>query len=613
MDDGWTVVRYGRRRQRDRQVFWDGYGGPQGGMDRARSFSFRRRDYLPHPNPPVPPPRVPRYFGPQVPFRSYAAVVRQGRFQPARRGSSSRTRDDDVLREAASPDFGRLIRKLHGIIKMVHHLQNVAPKPGRPEPRMIVKMVDILAGMIKPAYPRQDTTDMIVGNARNWGQMTLQILMEHYEGSLERFLQELSSMDTREWRKAFEVASRWAKRNLRRITRSIIDHAEALISTKLEGEPVQVREQHAVGSSSGSTRTVQPRQRVAPKTSVATMTDRVPDAGTGWSSPNMAEWMPSPLDRREAQRGTRRPKGVVLPEEEVLPEEDLFLEEMQEDHLSDIEPLFPPERTASQLELEAMFDELRAEEARDEARARAAAEAERVAQTAEELGQSSQPSARDVQVQAQVHHDGSEDEEPLIDLSGDLFDEVESSRGPRFRVNRHQNTTRKMIDWSWVANRKWIFLGDSNLTKFPDFSNTNLQVESFPGADFRHAEALLRKTVPPQGLVVEKVVLSFGINSRANKPKETTVKNVQAAVRAARTRFPYAEIWVPQINFSENLPAEDKSNLQVLNDYIYRNRVHIPLLDEDLFHTEEDDIHWTAETGEAMFQHWTSFLNCNTP
>lgn len=183
-------------------------------------------------------------------------------------------------------------------------------------------MVDILAGMIKPAYLRQDTTDMIVGNARNWGQMTLQILMEHYEGSLERFLQELFSMDTREWKKAFEVASRWAKRNLRRITRSIIDHAEALISTQLEGEPVQVREQHGVDSSSGSARTVQPRQRVAPKTSVATMTDRVPDEGARWSSPNVAEWMPSPLERREVQRRMRRPKGVVLPEE------DLFLEEV---------------------------------------------------------------------------------------------------------------------------------------------------------------------------------------------------------------------------------------------------------------------------------------------
>ncbi|KAL3970412.1 kelch-like protein 8 [Sarotherodon galilaeus] len=607
MEDGWTVVRYGRRRQRDRQVFWDGYGGPQGGMDRARSFSFRRRDYFPNPNPPAPPPRAPRYFGPQVPFRSYAAVVRQGRFQPARRGSSSRTRDDDVIREAASPDFGRLIRKLHGIIKMVHHLQNVVPKPGRPEPRMIVKMVDILAGMIKPAYPRQDTTDRIVGNARNWGQMTLQILMEHYEDSLERFLQELSGMDTGEWRKAFEVASRWAKRNLRRITRSIIDHAEALISTQLEGGQVQVRERHNVYLPSESARIGQPRRQAATTTSVATMTDRVPDAEARWSSPNMAEWMPSPLERREVQRGTRRPKEVVLLEE------DFFLEEVQEEPLPDFEPLFPPERTASQLELEAMFDEMQAEEERDEARARAAAEAEREARAVEEQGQSSQLSARDAQVQAQVQQAGSEDDEPLFDLSGDLFDEVESSRGPRFRVNRHQNTTRKMTDWNWVANRKWIFLGDSNLTKFPDFSNKNLQVESFPGADFRHAEALLKKTVPPQDLVVEKMVLSFGINSRANKPKETTIKNVQAAVRAAKKRFPYAEIWVPQINFSENLPAEDKSNLQVLNDYIYRNRVHIPLLDEDLFHTEEDDIHWTAETGKAVFQHWMSFLNCNTP
>lgn len=73
-----------------------------------------------------------------------------------------------------------------------------------------------------------------------------------------------------------------------------------------------------------------------------------------------------------------------------------------------------------------------------------------------------------------------------------------------------------------------------------------LQIESFPGGNFRHAQALLEKLNEPENLEVEKVVLAFGMNSRTNKFRETTMKSVQSAVRSAKKRFPVAQIWIPR-------------------------------------------------------------------
>lgn len=179
-----------------------------------------------------------------------------------------------------------------------------------------------------------------------------------------------------------------------------------------------------------------------------------------------------------------------------------------------------------------------------------------------------------------------------------------------FQVARHQNTQRKLIDWHLVIKRKWLIMGDSNLSSFPEFTHKSLQIESFPGAHFRHAQALIEKAMLPTDLTVEKIVLSFGINSRGNKSKETTVKNVQAALRTAKKKFPYSEIWIPLINFSPSLPEDEKENLHVLNYHIEKNMPFIPLLPERWFATGPDNIHWTVETGRYMFDHWMQFLNC---
>ena len=189
-----------------------------------------------------------------------------------------------------------------------------------------------------------------------------------------------------------------------------------------------------------------------------------------------------------------------------------------------------------------------------------------------------------------------------------LADSLPPTPSPqRFRVTRHTNTERKMIDWNLIVKKKWLIVGDSNLSRIPGHQIPDLQVESFPGANFRHAEALMAKSTSE--VVAEKVVLAFGINSRGQKARETAVKQLQGAVRAAKRKFRHAQIWVPQINFSSSLPTEEKNTLSLLNSHITRNMPYIPALKATEFITGTDNVHWTRETAVHMFDHWVACLN----
>ena len=242
-EDGgaWTTVRYGRRHYRNPRALSFNYRGrPDHRMDRAFPVSgWKRAPRFPNfgwsraspsnPNWPAPP----MYDGSRPYFpqpRSYAAAVRGSPTRRATRfGPPADVRQD--LRRPADERLGQLIRKLHAVIKMVHHLQNVTITPDRPEPLMIARIVDSLTSLIKPADPTDDVLDLIEGNAKNWGQNTLQILQDHYQKRLEKLLQDLPGDLTRDWREAFIVATRWACRNLPRITQDVLDQAEALIIT----------------------------------------------------------------------------------------------------------------------------------------------------------------------------------------------------------------------------------------------------------------------------------------------------------------------------------------------------------------------------------------------
>lgn len=519
------------------------------------------------------------------------------------------------------------------MIRTVHHLQNVAPHADKPLPMMISRMVDTLAEMIKPASPSQHTRDLISGNARNWGHTTCLILTEHYEASLEDFLGDLVGGPTTDWKEAFQVASRWARRNLPRITRAVLDHAEAVITARLTGEqqPQALAPQsgavpaQTTATTDAQTETRPPQQKppattvsVATATvSVATETSRAHDwtsvpldgeppqeqrdmsrrGGTAVRSTSMGDSLPPgqgdglPQGQHD---GPPRDQGPLIDLNDLDPpskkkvdadprsEVSLGLEDLEDDDI-----LRVPVRTASQLEIERIFDELQAEEEREEAEALAA-----------------QLAAQEPEVPGEVPDEDEDEFEQSFDYS----------RPPvKFSVRRHKSTANKMVDWHLDVTRKHLILGDSNLSRFPDFPHPDLQIESYPGANFRHAESFIRKATVPPGLTVTNVILSFGLNSRGNKPKETTIRNLQAALRAVKSRFPYARCWVAQVNFSRKLPPVEQSNLTILNEHMRRNMQFVPLLPYELFSTEADNVHWTARTAKAMLEYWVEGLNSWSP
>lgn len=112
---------------------------------------------------------------------------------------------------------------------------------------------------------------------------------------------------------------------------------------------------------------------------------------------------------------------------------------------------------------------------------------------------------------------------------------------------------------------------------------------------------------------VEKIILSFGLNNRGQNAEETAIKQMLAAFRAVKKKFPFAEVWIPLINHSRALIQTEIETLQAINAYINKKLPFIPKLDKNKFKTERDNIHWTGDTASAMFEHWISYLNSTPP
>ncbi|KAL0189772.1 hypothetical protein M9458_016871, partial [Cirrhinus mrigala] len=170
------------------------------------------------------------------------------------------------------------------------------------------------------------------------------------------------------------------------------------------------------------------------------------------------------------------------------------------------------------------------------------------------------------------------------------------------RPYRHINTDRKQIDWSLNLKKKYVIIGDSNVSRIPAFNISDLQIDSFPGAKFQHAGNLVEKATI--AVEPEVLLLSFGLNNRSQRCFTSTNKEIQRAYRVARTRLPHTEIVVPLVNYCDLLPIEEQRYLDDINQYIKDNLNFLQLLPVAQFQVESDTVHWTAATGRHMLDHW---------
>jgi hypothetical protein len=157
-----------------------------------------------------------------------------------------------------------------------------------------------------------------------------------------------------------------------------------------------------------------------------------------------------------------------------------------------------------------------------------------------------------------------------------------------------------------------LILGDSNLSRISAIPNLDIQIESYPGAQFRHIGSLGQNYEHPNE--PEDIILSIGINNRASKTNTTSLPEFRTMITKVCKAFPNSKIHVPAINYSALLPQHEQDNLAILNECISNhNKVSvIPPLVQNKFVTEVTDkshIHWSAGTASIMIRHWLKHLN----
>ncbi len=665
-DWGWTLVE--RRRRGGRPYSSGSRGYADWRQDRAPPVSRGRWGPNPTPNPPVPL-LVKSARRQDFRTRSYADAVRgsrprlsantQRRAESRRFASRSNSRGDDgIIRRAANPAMAKTVREMHHTIKVQHHLNNLSEENHGSANTMIDNKVKELADSIKPALPRDDILHILMGNAKNWGQVTKQTLQEHYQKVLDELQHRMRRDAYRDWPEALAVAERWAKRNLPRVTNGTLNQARNLIADcyqeatnnqpQRETGTVQVHaEVH--GPQTGANAILTRRVDTGPATvrrAFATQTEGTGNqqqqreitgtpVHTNVQAPEVLHILtshnaPLPIstESRDTQRVTVEPQLQAQSQIQEQPgssrtvdagvSTDFNLEQqgreqrtvrfrssnnpsvvtadMFDDRIHSLppSPLQDPRAQTS-------TPDMGVTEQEQEWLARSSASESEGEEEGEDEGQQLE------QEDSRLH--SPTDEEMIAAV---LLEEEDLEEPPRrHRVTRHIQTKRKKRDWSLTVTKPYLIIGDSNLSRISSFDYEDVQIDSYPGATFLNAAQLMnnvRKQVD-----VRKIVLSFGINSRSRDPKATVIKQLQTAVRETKKKFPEASVYVPLINFSVYLPETDQLNLNELNCHIHRNMSHVSLLNYDFFDTKEDHIHWTAKTAQSILRHWAEQLNFPAP
>lgn len=193
--------------------------------------------------------------------------------------------------------------------------------------------------------------------------------------------------------------------------------------------------------------------------------------------------------------------------------------------------------------------------------------------------------------------------------SGTEGTSLEDLSGSPQKPTRHQRTYYKMVEWNITITKSVVILGDSNLSRIPEYTYPQVQIDSYPGAKILHIKSILKKLPPRED--VQKVVLSVGLNNGLRKHKLETMKNqFQQLMSQAKKTFPHADIYIPWIQFSPRLAPEIKRLLRALNLFLEANFRTLGGIEEHNFVLRrDDDIHWTPSTARKILKNWMTRLN----
>ena len=506
---------------------------------------------------------------------------------------------------STDPDFSLKNRLVFAAIKAAHHLANVTgPEP----PVTIARITGSLVAAIRPAVPNTATLSLIEGNARNWAHTTSIILRDHYRDTVVDKVLGLSRLPEPAWNQNFDIAAAWARRHFGpRLRQATLDEVRATLR----------RELNDAVSAGGSL----PLSYLQPPPSPPA----VPPSGAA----GPAEDIVGPRREDDGILSPARPRSVSLFSSLSFPSSPLpppFSPLPPPSSLSTPPPPAPPPPLSSLLSLlppvpvfppdffspiagsQPSPDPPRKQRTPRPSRGSALRPPATPPPSAPALPGRTPPNghastAADLDAVPLATPRGSVRSRLVFDPPTDGV----TPDTPTRRPTRHVSTSKKCKEWALQARGECLIVGDSNLARFPPFQRAGLQVDSFPGATFRHAAAILAKTtISPE---VGKVILSFGINDRAHKADQTIVRHLRNAIKMAELAFPRARVLVPEVNFSRSLPHREQDNLRRLNSYIVAHCHSIPALSRNSFNTERDGVHWTHPTASLFLDHWIQALN----
>lgn len=560
-------------------------------------------------------------------------------------------------------DFGQQIRTIYSLMRHLHHLYNVSTECEEGEmnqPPTFGRLSEFLADVIKPAGLSDKTRDLLIGNAKNWAYNTQLILEDHYNEVIQTTLMEIKNTLDTNWRLAFDIATKWCKRKFkRRLRQETVEQLEEILASSMETldqeEPMeppdpkqQVTGQQIISKEPNAQKscTSEKKDSVQDQSSFIQKTDRATSPISDHS------WSPAPGTPAGTPQGQRLPRVLTLKtpkhskQKEVShPQTPPSRETTANNHPPEVQALESPVEVSSSSDYE---DSVCSEDGEDFSthEGEAFTQEDDLSLLAEQFSVHGDEETPNFLTQQEDANTGTPDEEtiatvvsqessptkntlenpekppcskntdgsgeqPLAEGPRDPSQTVNPSDiagpSPKQKPNFHPHFSQKSSEWHWKVTKKWLFIGDSNLNRIPPYTKASLQIESFSGATFRNMEQILTKLTPQ--MMVEKLVLSVGINARTQKAKETTVKQLQRALRAAKIAFPASEIWIPLINYSDKLPQKEQDALSTINDHIKANMPFISLLPKNKFTTERDNVHWTALTAQAMLDHWSKRLN----
>lgn len=547
------------------------------------------------------------------------------------------------------PDFSAKVRVIHRLIKAVHHLKNVTSDN---HPPSLNKITNNLKTVIKPAVPTKQTQTRIEENAKNWANTTIMILRQHYTQSVQEEIISLSEFSKQDWEGPFEIAASWARRNLgRRLQPDSLEQARAEIVAKWcdQGPTTATDEEGTTTTTTREPRgcvmrlqqdtiellneVTQPNVLITQPTQKPTGTGRMvtisaqvhaPPAPCKTSTTTAAtmtdhvtgDWSPFHEEQQQPEREPTPspPLGPLQPTEPDLetPKDQRvcrFFASLQETtSLKHPRPLSIQTPQPDQVPHAEVLDLTQGESTPTRTERIGAVKVAKP-QTASHLGPPRSGLDRlnsCVQTRLQVQ---TAERSPSLSPS---LPSAPASPGQQVRTpTRHPNTYKKLTDWHLHVRDPCLIVGDSNVSKLPPFAADCLQIDSFPGAKWWHAENILQKATTDT--TVTSLILSFGINNRSQRDKNVPILELKRVLKAARDKFPEADIYVPEVNFSSTLPQVEQDTLLYMNTFITGLKEHIPALTPDSFSTEDDDVHWSHETAEAMLQHWEKYVNGESP